>query len=139
MQRSVASGADVVLFSGDKLLGGPQAGIAVGRAERIAALRRHPLARALRIDKLSLAALAATLGHYARGEEERAVPVWRLLSPPARGDRGARPRLGRRRGARGDGGGGALDDRRGLASRESFALMTAAAPPSAETVWLRIG
>ena len=82
VQRSVASGADVVLFSGDKLLGGPQAGIAVGRAERIAALRRHPLARALRIDKLSLAALAATLGHYARGEEERAVPVWRLLSRP---------------------------------------------------------
>ncbi len=80
--RSVAAGADVVLFSGDKLLGGPQAGIAVGRSEPIARLRRHPLARALRIDKLSLAGLAATLAHYARGEAESAVPLWRLLARP---------------------------------------------------------
>ena len=80
VQRSVSAGADVVLFSGDKLVGGPQAGIAVGRAESIVELRRHPLARALRIDKASLAGLAATLAHYARGEAESAVPIWRLLA-----------------------------------------------------------
>lgn len=83
VQQSVAAGADVVLFSGDKLVGGPQAGIAVGRAEPIAALRRHPLARALRIDKASIAGLVATLQHYVRGEAESAVPVWRLLAQPA--------------------------------------------------------
>ncbi len=83
VQQSVAAGADVVLFSGDKLVGGPQAGIAVGRAESIAALRGHPLARALRMDKASIAGLAATLGHYARGEAESAVPVWRMLAQPA--------------------------------------------------------
>jgi L-seryl-tRNA(Ser) seleniumtransferase len=83
VQQSVAAGADVVLFSGDKLVGGPQAGIAVGRAEPIAALRRHPLARALRMDKASIAGLAATLEHYARGEAEIAVPAWRMLAEPA--------------------------------------------------------
>ena len=80
VQDSVAAGAALVCFSGDKLLGGPQAGIIVGRAAEIAQLRRHPLMRAIRPDKLTLAALGATLVHFARGEAEREVPVWRMLS-----------------------------------------------------------
>jgi len=75
------AGADVVAFSGDKLLGGPQAGILAGRAELIARLARHPLARAVRADKMGLAALAATLGHYLAGQPER-VPVWRMIARP---------------------------------------------------------
>ncbi|MSP23328.1 MAG: L-seryl-tRNA(Sec) selenium transferase [Dehalococcoidia bacterium] len=80
VQESVRAGADVVLFSGDKLLGGPQAGIAVGRTAAIEVMRRHPLARAVRIDKGSIAALSATLDHYAKGEAEREVPVWRMIA-----------------------------------------------------------
>ena len=79
-QESIAAGADLALFSGDKLLGGPQAGIAVGRAELVDALARHPLARAVRIDRLSAAALAATLVHYLRGEAVRSVPVWMMIA-----------------------------------------------------------
>src|SRR6201999_173560 len=77
-------GADLVCFSGDKLLGGPQAGIVAGRADLVEKLRRHPLHRALRIDKLSLAALEGTLLLYL--EPERAlteVPVLRMLNEPA--------------------------------------------------------
>lgn len=79
-QDSVAAGADVVCFSGDKLLGGPQAGIMVGRRAAIERCRTHPLARAFRADKLTLAALDATLLHYARGEAEHDVPVLRMLA-----------------------------------------------------------
>ncbi len=80
--ESLAAGADVVLFSGDKLLGGPQAGIAVGRADLIARMKRHPLARAVRADKLCLAGLVATLEHYWRGEAVEQIPVWRMISLP---------------------------------------------------------
>ena len=82
VQDSVRAGADVVAFSGDKLLGGPQAGIMVGRKEAIERCRRHPLQRAMRIDKFSMAALGATLLHYARSEAEREVPVVRMMAMP---------------------------------------------------------
>jgi L-seryl-tRNA(Ser) seleniumtransferase len=81
VRRSVAAGAAVVCFSGDKLLGGPQAGLMVGERDAIAACRRHPLARAVRIDKLSLAALEATLRLYRDPDHaRRAVPVLAMLT-----------------------------------------------------------
>ncbi|HET9494851.1 MAG TPA: L-seryl-tRNA(Sec) selenium transferase, partial [Chloroflexia bacterium] len=83
VQASLLSGADLVLFSGDKLLGGPQCGIIAGRASLIARLRSHPLARALRVGKLTLSALEATLLHYLRGEAVREVPIWRMIALPS--------------------------------------------------------
>ena len=82
VQDSIAAGADLVFFSGDKLLGGPQAGIVAGKRELVLRLTRHPLARAVRIDKLSLAALTATLLHYLKGESLEKVPIWRMISTP---------------------------------------------------------
>ena len=82
VQRSIAAGVGLALFSGDKLLGGPQAGIIVGKGHLIARLKRHPLARAVRIDKIRLAGLAVTLSHYLKGEAETKIPVWRMISAP---------------------------------------------------------
>lgn len=80
VQESLAAGADLVCFSGDKLLGGPQAGILIGRADLIAKLKKHPLARAIRADKLCLSALTATLLHYLKDEAESEIPIWRMIA-----------------------------------------------------------
>ena len=78
--ESLAAGVDLVCFSGDKLLGGPQAGIIVGKAEPIAKIKKHPLARAVRADKTCLAGITATLLHYLKDEAEREIPIWRMMS-----------------------------------------------------------
>ncbi|NJM09090.1 L-seryl-tRNA(Sec) selenium transferase [Candidatus Gracilibacteria bacterium] len=83
VQESVAAGADLVTFSGDKLLGGPQAGLIVGRAALIAQLKRHPLMRALRVDKTTIAGLTATLQSYRRGMALAEIPVWQMITAPA--------------------------------------------------------
>jgi L-seryl-tRNA(Ser) seleniumtransferase len=83
VRRSVRAGAALVCFSGDKLLGGPQAGLIVGRADAVAAARAHPLARALRLDKLGFAALEATLQLYRDPDQaRREIPVLAMLTAP---------------------------------------------------------
>ena len=94
----LAAGSDVVTFSGDKLVGGPQAGLVVGRADLIARMRRDPLARAMRPDKVTMAAVALTLGLYRAGRALTDIPVWRMISTPVEALRtradGLRDRLG---------------------------------------------
>jgi L-seryl-tRNA(Ser) seleniumtransferase len=92
VQESIAAGVSLAFFSGDKLLGGPQAGIVVGKKEAVSRLARHPLARAVRVDKLSMAALSTTLLHYLKGQALEKVPVWRMISATSR-DLKARARV----------------------------------------------
>jgi len=80
VQESVRAGAALVTFSGDKLLGGPQAGIILGRRDLVEQLRHFPLTRALRVDKITLAGLQATLLHYLKGEALHAIPTWRMIA-----------------------------------------------------------
>ena len=119
VRGSLEAGAHLVTFSGDKLLGGPQAGIAVGRADLVERLRRHPLQRAVRADKLTLAALEGTLALYRGGGE---IPVLRMLGEPVETVRARAERLAALTGGRVEAtvaraGGGALP----LAEVESFA------------------
>nr|MDQ3323423.1 L-seryl-tRNA(Sec) selenium transferase [Acidobacteriota bacterium] len=83
VSQSIAAGADVVTFSGDKLLGGVQSGLIVGRRETIEKLRKHPLYRALRVDKLIYAALEATLESFRRETARREIPVLKMLAQTA--------------------------------------------------------
>jgi L-seryl-tRNA(Ser) seleniumtransferase len=80
VQEALAAGTDVVCFSGDKLFGGPQAGIILGRADLLDKIKRHPLARAVRADKLCLAGISTTLNHYLKGEATAKIPVWQMIS-----------------------------------------------------------
>lgn len=80
MQESIAAGVSIVTASGDKLLGGPQAGLVLGKADLIAKLRHHPMARAVRVDKTTLAGLQATLLAYVEGKASEEIPVWRMIA-----------------------------------------------------------
>jgi L-seryl-tRNA(Ser) seleniumtransferase len=80
VQESLAAGVDIVLFSGDKLLGGPQAGLIIGRKDLIDRIKKHPLARAVRADKTCLAGVTATLTHHLKDETEREIPIVRMMS-----------------------------------------------------------
>ncbi|HEV8469564.1 MAG TPA: L-seryl-tRNA(Sec) selenium transferase [Candidatus Limnocylindria bacterium] len=132
--EAVREGPDVVTFSGDKLLGGPQAGIAVGRAEQIGALRTHPLMRALRPDKITIAGLIATLETYRDGRAEDELPVWRMIAASATEISDRAEKLVRELGASGVGaevmetqstvGGGSLPEE----TQPSFAVAIGGAP-----------
>jgi L-seryl-tRNA(Ser) seleniumtransferase len=91
---AIAAGADLVMASADKLLGGPQGGIIVGSATWVERVARHPLARAVRADKTALAGIAATLRHYLRGEAESHIPIWRMIAAPESEIRARVTRLG---------------------------------------------
>jgi L-seryl-tRNA(Ser) seleniumtransferase len=80
VQESLAAGVDVVCFSGDKLLGGPQAGIIIGRKDILDKIKKHPLARAVRADKTCLAGVTATLLHYLKDEAEREIPILKMMA-----------------------------------------------------------
>jgi L-seryl-tRNA(Ser) seleniumtransferase len=80
VQESLAAGVDVVCFSGDKLLGGPQAGIIIGRKDLLDKIKKHPLARAVRADKTCLAGVTATLLHYLKDEAEREIPILKMMA-----------------------------------------------------------
>jgi L-seryl-tRNA(Ser) seleniumtransferase len=82
VQKSIALGVSLAFFSGDKLLGGPQGGIIAGKKQLVAKLKKHPLARAVRIDKIRLAGLVATLIPYLRGDALKVIPVWQMISTP---------------------------------------------------------
>lgn len=82
VHESLQAGVDLVMFSGDKLLGGPQAGIIVGKKDLLEKIKKHPLARAVRADKACLAGLSATLAHYLKDEAEREIPIVRMMSTP---------------------------------------------------------
>ena len=82
LTAAIAAGADLVMASADKLLGGPQGGIIVGSATWVERVASHPLARAVRADKTALGGIAATLRHYLRGEAESRVPIWRMIAAP---------------------------------------------------------
>jgi len=78
--EALSAGADVICFSGDKLIGGPQAGIIIGKSKLLTKIKRHPLARALRADKTCLAGISTTLIHYLKGEAEEKIPVWKMIA-----------------------------------------------------------
>jgi L-seryl-tRNA(Ser) seleniumtransferase len=80
LREVMASGVDLAMASGDKLLGGPQAGIIIGRADLVRTVESHPLARAVRADKVALAGIAETLRHYVRGDAVEQIPVWRMIA-----------------------------------------------------------
>ena len=80
IQESLANGVDLICFSGDKLLGGPQAGIIVGKAQLMAKIKKHPFARAVRADKTCLAGISATLTHYLKDNAVQKIPVWRMIA-----------------------------------------------------------
>ena len=125
-RSSVEAGASLVCFSGDKLLGGPQAGIVVGRADAVERVRRHPLARALRLDKLSLAALEATLELYRDPPAAvRSVPVLRMVAEPADEVRARAEALRRPAGRSRGRDGGPRRRRRAAAARASLVRLCA--------------